>query len=77
MSAPSSPPENQARPPSEVRPYLLRLVLTILVGVVLMASIATWAWKTYGGPLKDAPPLPEGKPYFDNSRPGGVTPSSR
>ena len=50
------------RPPSEVRSYLVRLVAFIVFGVVLMASVATWAWQTYGKKLADAPPLPPGKP---------------
>ncbi len=47
---------------SEVRPYLKRLIATILCGVILMATTAVWAWNRYGGKLETAPPLPEGTP---------------
>lgn len=46
----------------EVRAYLKRLILSILVGVLLMSVTAIWAWNKYGARLKDAPPLPEGTP---------------
>lgn len=49
-------------PPSEVRPYLRRLLLAIALGILTMAATATWAWSTYGAKLKTAPPLPEGTP---------------
>lgn len=47
---------------SEVRPYLKKLVIAIVLGVMLMASIAGWAWNEYGQRLADAPPLPSGTP---------------
>lgn len=57
MSSKMPPPA-----PSEVRPYLKRLLLTILVGMVVMASTAVWAYQTYGKKLETAPPLPSGTP---------------
>lgn len=48
--------------PSEVRPYLRRLLIAIAFGILTMAGTATWAWSTYGAKLKTAPPLPEGTP---------------
>ncbi len=48
--------------PSEVRPYLKRLLLSIAIGVICMASAAVWSWKTYGKKLETAPPLPSGSP---------------
>jgi hypothetical protein len=50
------------RPPNELRPYLLRLIGTIVVGIVVMTAVATWAWHHYGARLADAPPLPPGRP---------------
>lgn len=47
---------------SEVKPYLKRLVAFIVVGIVLMAATAVWAWNKYGSKLEDAPPLPSGTP---------------
>jgi hypothetical protein len=61
VTTPSPSPKN------EVRPYLIRLVGLILFGVVVMASVATWAWHTYGARLSDAPPLPPGRPPMDTS----------
>lgn len=52
---------------NEVRPYLIRLVSIILCGVVLMATVATWAYRTYGAKLDTAPPLPDGTPPFSSS----------
>jgi len=46
----------------EVRPYLKRLLLAILVGLLVMVATAIWAWRTYGGRLEGAPPLPSGTP---------------
>ncbi len=52
-----------AEPPKpEVRPYLKRLLLAIFLGMILMASTATWAFLTYGKKLESAPPLPSGTP---------------
>jgi hypothetical protein len=48
--------------PAEMRPYLRRLLLSILFGIVVMASVATWAWRTYGVRLEESAPLPPGKP---------------
>jgi hypothetical protein len=59
----SVPPERQ----NEVRPYLVRLVSTIAVGILVMTSVATWAWHHYGKRLADAPPLPSGTPPFSNA----------
>lgn len=50
------------RTPSEVRPYLIRLIALILLGVALMVTAAVWAWNEYGVRLESAPPLPPGKP---------------
>jgi hypothetical protein len=47
---------------SEVKSYLRRLVASIVVGIVLMAGTAIWAWNKYAGKLQDAPPLPTGAP---------------
>jgi hypothetical protein len=47
---------------SEVRPYLRRLLLSIAVGIVVMATTAVLAYRAYGGRLADAPPLPSGSP---------------
>ena len=47
---------------SEVKPYLRRLIASIVVGIVLMATTAIWAWNKYGGKLETAPPLPSGTP---------------
>jgi len=62
MSESSAP-----RAGSEVRPYLKRLVLAILLGVVVMASTAVWAWNTYGTRLESAPPLPSGVPPINTA----------
>ncbi|HSC89254.1 MAG TPA: hypothetical protein VLC09_18355 [Polyangiaceae bacterium] len=60
MSEPSTP---------EVRPYLLRLVGLIVCAIILMASVATWAWRTYGTKLEQRPPLPDqAPPMGDSSR---------
>jgi len=48
---------------SEVQPYFRRLLALILLGIVMMASAALWAWHKYGQKLKDAPALPEPKPF--------------
>ena len=48
--------------PPQVRPYLRRLLSAMLLGVIIMASTAIWAWNKYGKKLQDAPPLPEGVP---------------
>lgn len=48
--------------PDEVRRYVRRLLLTISVGVVLMAGAAVWAYLTYGKKLEGAAPLPAGTP---------------
>lgn len=48
--------------PSEVRPYLKRLLISIAVGVVCMVTAVVWAWNTYGKRLESAPPLPPGSP---------------
>jgi len=54
---------NDERPPAdEVRRYLRRLLLTLAVGVVLMATAAVWAYRTYGRKLDTAAPLPSGTP---------------
>lgn len=59
----SSPPSGGLPTDSpEVRAYLKRLIISILVGIVLMSTTAVWAWNKYGARLKDAPPLPEGTP---------------
>ncbi len=58
-----------ALPPSEVRSYLKRLVLSIVLGVITMSAAAIWAYRTYGARLDQAPPLPEGKPPFVRSSP--------
>ena len=52
---------------SEVRSYLRRLVVAILLGVVLMTTTAFWAWHKYGAKLKDAPPLPPGTPPMSST----------
>lgn len=49
-------------PPGEVRSYLRRLLITISVGIILMASAAVWAYQTYGKKLDTAPPLPPAPP---------------
>lgn len=59
---PSKPPGDHPTASPEVRAYLKRLLLSILVGILLMSSTAIWAWNKYGARLKDAPPLPEGTP---------------
>jgi hypothetical protein len=46
----------------EVKSYVRRLLLVIFLGVVLMASAATWAFLTYGKKLERAAPLPAGAP---------------
>lgn len=46
----------------EVKSYVRRLLITIAVGVVLMASAATWAFLTYGKKLETRAPLPAGTP---------------
>jgi hypothetical protein len=46
----------------EVRGYLRRLLLTIAAGVLLMATAAVWAYRTYGQKLDTAAPLPSGTP---------------
>jgi len=49
-------------PSDEVRNYLRRLLILIAIGVVLMASAAIWAYRTYGQKLDSAAPLPTGTP---------------
>lgn len=56
---------NPDRPPNEVRPYLIRLVGLIVLGLVLMVSAAVFAWNRYGVRLETAPPLPPGKPEMN------------
>jgi hypothetical protein len=54
-------------PKNEVRPYLIRLVAFILFGIVVMGSVAVWAWFEYGKRLSDAPPLPPGVPPMNTT----------
>lgn len=61
----------EARP--EVRPYVVRLVLLVICGVMVMAGVAFWAWMTYGEKLENRPALPEGKPPL--GAPAQLTPS--
>ena len=49
-------------PGDEVKRYMRRLLLTISVGIVLMASAAVWAYRTYGKKLDTTAPLPRGTP---------------
>jgi hypothetical protein len=53
---------DEGPPADEVRSYLRRLLLTIGVGVVLMATAAVWAYQTYGKKLDTRAPLPAGIP---------------
>jgi len=57
--------------PDEVRHYLRRLLLSISIGVVLMATAAIWAYLTYGKRLETRAPLPKGAPPMaaDSGRP--------
>jgi hypothetical protein len=64
MSRPPAPPQV-----SEVRPYLIRLVSLIIAGVILMASVAVYAWNTFGARLSEAPPLPPGTPPLSSAPP--------
>lgn len=57
------------RPVSEVRSYLKRLILSIVLGVIAMSTAAIWAYRTYGARLSEAPPLPAGKPPVVRSTP--------
>jgi len=52
----------QPDPGDEVKRYVRRLLLTISIGVVLMATAATWAYRTYGKKLETTAPLPAGTP---------------
>lgn len=61
--------DRREQPPSEVRAYLKRLILTIVLGVIAMSTAAVWAYRTYGARLDEAPALPEGKPPFVRSAP--------
>lgn len=61
MSHQSYPPPSAPKP-GEVRMYLKRLFIFILVGIVAMTGTAIWAWSTYGAKLKDVTPLPAGRP---------------
>jgi hypothetical protein len=49
-------------PNDEVKSYVRRLLLMISIGIVLMASAATWAFLTYGKKLRTTAPLPSGTP---------------
>ncbi len=49
-------------PRNEVHAYVRRLLVSIAVGVILMATTAIWAWNHYGKKLEHAPPLPPGSP---------------
>ncbi len=63
MSSQSPPPPSSQSPkPGEVRTYLKRLILMIIIGIIFMTGTAIWAWNTYGAKLKDAAPLPPGRP---------------
>jgi|GEM_PF-2225240 len=62
--------EEQA-PADEVRRYLRRLLLTLAVGVVLMATAAVWAYRTYGQKLDTAAPLPSGTPPMTSDSAAG------
>jgi hypothetical protein len=46
----------------EVRSYVKGMLGVMLLGIVLMALTAVWAWNTYGVHLKEAAPLPSGTP---------------
>lgn len=54
----------------EVKSYVRRLLLVIFIGVVLMASAATWAFLTYGKKLESAAPLPPGTPPMQGDTSG-------
>jgi len=53
----------------EVKSYVRRLLLTISIGVVLMAGAATWAFLTYGKKLDTGAPLPSGTPPLASGAP--------
>jgi hypothetical protein len=56
----SSPPDPSDE--HEVRSYLLKLLAVIAVAIVVMTSVAVWAWRAYGPKLDPSPGVPIEQP---------------